>query len=113
MRAPLPPAGSREGGLVDGYPVRLAGPVDGSNVVSSSIATEGDVMQVSLVASSAVSADELLAHYRELWASLGLNERLAETGKLTFAGGFESLSLTIAPSGTGNRYSIFGVFRTS
>lgn len=113
MTAPMPAAASSKGALVNGYPTRIAGPVSGSDIASSSIATEGSVMQLSLVASSSATLDDIRAHYRELWTALGLHERPAADGTMTFAGSFESLSLSIGPSATGNRYSIFGVFHTS
>jgi hypothetical protein len=109
----MPAPASSKGALVAGYPKRIAGPLSGSDIVSSSIATEDDVMQLTLVASSTATLDDVRAHYRKLWSSLGLREHTAADGTLTFAGGFESLSLSITSSATGNRYSIFGVFRTS
>lgn len=112
VAAPLPPPGSRTGGLVAGYPARIVGPLNGSDVVSSSISTEGTVMQLSLVATSSASADAVRAHYRDLWRSLGLKDRKAGDGTVTYAGAYESLSLSVGASGTGNRYTIYGVFRT-
>jgi len=110
--APLPKSAAAEGGLVAGFPSDLMGPVKGSDVVSSSIATEGATMQVSLVARSDASAKDLRSHYDELWASLGLKEASPTDGNLSYTGAHESLTLAVEKTGTGNRYSIFGVFRT-
>lgn len=112
MSAPLPPSGARDGALVAGYPASIAGPLPGSAIVTSALSTEGSVMQLTLVAVSSASVDELRAHYRRLWASLGMTDQLSDDGTVTSAGAHESLTLSVADSGTGNRYTIYGVFRT-
>ncbi|KDA05204.1 hypothetical protein DC31_01905 [Microbacterium sp. CH12i] len=108
----MPGSGSLNGGIVKGFPAGIADAMDGSNIISTSIATEGSVMQLSLVASSAATPDEIRAHYRALWSALGLREQPGNDETIAFIGAYESLSLSIGPSGTGNRYTIFGVFRT-
>lgn len=112
IQAPLPKSDARTGDLVTGFPVKIAGPVKGATVLSSAIAGENSVMQVDLVAVTATSPEKLRAHYRDLWSSLGLQERTSTDGTVTFIGPYESLTLVIGSSGTGNRYTIHGVFRT-
>jgi hypothetical protein len=112
ITAPLPDAGSLNGGLVTGFPAGVADPMEGSEVASSSIATEGTVMQLSLVASSGESPDAIRAHYRALWTSLGLRETSGDDDAVAFTGEYESLTLNVGTSGTGNLYTIFGVLRT-
>lgn len=112
---PLPDSASDQGQLVDGYPVDVMGPAAGSDVVESSISTEGDRMQVSLIARTDATREEVSRHYAELWASLGLLPQPGGAdGALAYASTFESLSLAFTPaSGTGTVYMIHGVFRTS
>lgn len=112
MTAPLPESAARSGGLAAGFPDDIMGPMDRSEVVSSSIATEGTVMQVDLVAATAATPDEIRAHYKKLWKSRGLQEQAAPDGTLTCTGQYESTTLAIEASGTGNRYMIYAVFRT-
>lgn len=112
VTAPLPEAGSRSGGLMPDLPTSIVEPLPDSSIISSSIATEDTVMQLSLVGSVAATPDEIRAHYRSLWASLGLREEPGDDATIAFTGPFETLSLTIDVTGTGNRYAIFGVFRT-
>lgn len=112
ITAPLPEPGSRSGGMVKGFPDGVADPMRDSNVVSSSIATEGAVMQLSLVASSAETPDAIREHYRALWTSLGLRAVPTDDETVAFSGDYESLTLSVGASGTGNLYTIFGVLRT-
>ncbi|MDR7110854.1 hypothetical protein J2X03_000710 [Microbacterium trichothecenolyticum] len=112
---PLPDSGSESGALVDGFPDSVMGPVPGSDVLESSIATEGSTMQVTLVARTDASADEVRSHFRELWSQLGLTESAGGIeGAVTFSNDHSSLSLAFAPaSGTGTVYMIYSVLRTS
>jgi len=112
IKPPLPAPGSREGGLVAGYPPRIIDPLEGSEIVSTTIATEDTVMQVSLVASSTSDPDAIRSHYLKLWTSLGLLESTAADDDLAVTGAYESLTLSVRATGTGNLYTIFGVFRT-
>ncbi|MEJ1921973.1 hypothetical protein [Microbacterium sp. KHB019] len=112
VKAPLPAPASRSGGIVSGFPTRIADAMDGSTVVSTSIATENTVMQVSLVASSTDDPDSIRAHYLKLWTGLGLVEAPDNGEMLAVTGSFESLTLSVKTTGTGNLYTIFGVFKT-
>jgi hypothetical protein len=91
------------------------GPAPASDVLESSIATEGSTMQVTLVARTDSPADDVRAHYRGLWSQLGLMESAgAAPGDVTFSNAHSSLSLAFASaSGTGTVYMIYGVLRTS
>lgn len=112
---PLPASASGEGTLVAGFPEAVMGPMAGSELVQNSIATQDTTMQVTLVARSAASQKEIIAHYSDLWASLGLSPQPANAdGSVGYSSAFESLSLAFTPaSGTGTVYMIYGVFRTS
>jgi len=111
VKAPLPKSGTKDGDLVQGFPTEIMGPLTGSDVVSTAIASQGDTMQVTLVARTDASEDEIRAHYEKQWASLGLREDASSTENTSYVGAYESLSLAVTTTGTGVQYSIFGVFR--
>ncbi|WP_417564854.1 hypothetical protein [Microbacterium sp.] len=112
VAGPLPRSASEQGALVKGFPARVMGPLKGARVASSSIATQGSAMQVSLVAISAASHDAITKHYEQQWSALGLKRGQASDGTLVYAGAHESVTLSFGSSGTGNRYTVYGVFRT-
>ncbi|MFH8251570.1 hypothetical protein ACH3VR_14470 [Microbacterium sp. B2969] len=112
VKGDLPPTAASTGKLVDGFP-KAAAPAPESDVIQSSIATEGGVMQVALVARTDESADDITAHYRDMWKALGLADHVTTNG-LQFADSFTTLSLAFtAGSGTGTVYTVYGVFHTS
>lgn len=111
---PLPASGSASGELVEGFPESIMGPAPGSDVLSSSIATEGETMQVTLVARTDAPADDIRDHYRQQWAALGLTESVSAGADAAYIDSFTSLTLAFSPaSGTGTIYMVYGVFRTS
>jgi hypothetical protein len=112
VSAPLPASGTKSDGLVKGFPTKIMGPAPKSTVISSSIASQGTSMQVTLVARSTASADSVRAHYEKLWASLGLRAGLDANGSPAYSGAHESITVTADKTGTGTRYTIYGVFRT-
>ena len=112
VSAPLPKTASKNNGLVPGFPKQVMGPATKSTVLSSSIATEKTTMQVSLVATTTTAQNDVQKHYEKLWASLGLRRGTAADGTLTYVGAHESVALSFGTTGTGNRYTIYGVFRT-
>ena len=114
VAAPLPPSASALGSLVDGFPSAIVGPMSGSDVVESSIATEGDRMQVTLTARTDATADAVTKHFEASWSALGLHSTPdAGTAALTFAGPYESMTLAFSTgTGTGTVYMIYSVFRT-
>lgn len=113
LSEPLPASGSAEGQLVDGFPADVMGPASDSQVVSSAIATEGSVMQVTLVARTDSSAADVTAHYRDLWANLGLTPQdSAGAAGTSSTGRGASLTLAFSPdSATGTVYTILATFR--
>ena len=71
-------------------------------------------MQVTLVARSDASADDIRTYYEQKWASLGLAASGVADGTTSYSDSLTSLSLAFSPaSGTGTIYMIYGVFRTS
>jgi hypothetical protein len=112
MSAPLPKSAAKNSGLVKGFPAPLMGPTKGSQVISSSIATEGDTAQITLVAVTGTDDADTVAHYEKLWSDLGLQRVTTADGNLAYSGPHESMTLATQRSGTGNRYTISGVFHT-
>ncbi len=110
---PLPASATATGSLVPGFPTAIMGPAPKTVVVSSAIAAQSTSMQVTLVGRSTLSQSAIRAHYAQLWASLGLQQGLTSDGSLSYAGAYESLSLAFGSTGTGNRYTVYGVFRTN
>lgn len=109
---PLPTPASAQGAVVEGYPADLAPPVDGSDVLDTSLATENEVLQFTLVARSDASGEDILAHYGALWAGLGLTPTsVAEAGAASYTDAFSSVTVSADASGTGTVYTIFGVLR--
>lgn len=109
---PFPSSATEEGGLAAGYPSEVMAPAPGSDVLQSAITTEGETMQVTLVARTDASEDDVRAHYAAAWSALGLREVQTSDGSSTFAGAYESLTLAFSPnSATGTRYTLFGLFR--
>ncbi len=115
LTGPLPESASGRAQLVDGFPADVMGPAPEADVVQNDIATEGDVMQVSLVARTDASPQEITDHYAQLWASKGLVAAPASPdGSLAYTSAFDSLTLAFTPAaGTGTVYMVHGVFRTS
>ena len=112
IAGPLPKTASKTNGIVKGFPKDIMGPAAKSTVLSSSVATEKTTMQVSLVATTTESQKSVQKHYEKLWSSLGLHAGTAADGTITYVGAHESLALSFGTTGTGNRYTIYGVFRT-
>jgi len=112
--SPLPPSASADGRLVEGFPESLMGPAADSDIISSSIATEGDVMQVTLVARTDASKESVLQAYRTSWADQGLNLPASVDGatELSAADSFTTITLSFTTeSGTGTVYALYGVLR--
>ena len=113
---PLPESASKVGGLVDGYPREIVGPSPDSSVLDSSIATEGDRMQVTLTARTDVTPEEVARHFEAFWAALGLHgtsQGAGTTITLAYTGAYESMTLAFnTGTGTGTVYMIYSVFRT-
>ena len=108
--APLPPGASADGALVEGFPAAVAGPLTGADIVTSSVAVDGEVVQAALTARTDATADEVRADYAARWTALGL----ADAGTAdAFADPFSSVMLAFAAgSGTGTVYTVYAVLRT-
>ena len=110
---PYPASATAEGDLAAGFPVDVLGPMPSSDVISSGIATEGAIMQVTLEGRTDAALTDVRAYYAQKWAALGLQEQPTSDGSLTYTGRGAALSLSAFEGGTGIRYTLFGVFRAS
>lgn len=107
---PLPASATAQGELVAGFPADLAAPAEDSDVLDSTIASEGDTMQFTLRARSDASADAVLAHYAAAWAALGLAPSPSAQG-VSYGDAYSSLSVVAESTGTGLVYTVYGVLR--
>lgn len=111
ISAPLPEPASAENALVDGYPADLGAPLEGSDVLDSSLAVEGDVLQFTLVARSDASGSDVAAQYAQRWAGMGLAPA-PQTGTATsYRDAYSSVTVAADESGTGTVYTLYGVLR--
>ena len=112
--APLPPSASAEGRLVDSFPSTVIPVIANSTVVSSSITSEGNRLQVGLTATSALSAPEALAHYQAFYGELGFSSRESDavpgSTAWVFTRGTDSVAVTTLPIDAGSAYTVFGAF---
>lgn len=112
IAAPLPADAAAQGSVVDGFPVTLAGPAPQSDIIDSSVTSDGTTMQAALNARTDQTPDELADHYRALWAGLGLAPVTSEGSTLAYADQFTSITLAAAESGTGTVYTLYATLRT-
>lgn len=112
---PLPPTASESGALVAGYPASVIPPSPDSTVTSSSVASAENRLQVTLAASTPMTADAVLAFYRVTFAANDLVDSPAPAAAgstaLLFSRGTDTILLTVTPTKSGeSTYSVFGAF---
>ena len=115
VAAPLPAGASADGAVVEGFPSGVAGPLPGADVVTSSIAVDGAVMQATLTARTDATADDVRAGYADRWAALGLARADAGGGVTgdAYADPYSSVMIAFADgAGTGTVYTVYAVLRT-
>lgn len=112
VSAPLPKDAAEQGALVDGYPTDVAAPAPASDVIDSSIASDGTTMQAALNARTDQTPDEIADHYRAVWAKLGLAPTTADGSTVAYADQFTSITLVARESGTGTVYTLYATLRT-
>ncbi|RYB94912.1 hypothetical protein EUA93_11465 [Nocardioides oleivorans] len=107
VSTPLPRAAQAQGRLVARFPTVLR-PVRSSRVESSAISPSAGRLQVSLVASSALSPEQLLVAYRARLAARGLVELstpVTDPGSVAAAFRRGRSTVTITATGAGARTS--------
>ncbi len=112
VAAPLPADAAEQGSLVTGFPTEVAAPTAQSDIIDSSVTSDGTTMQAALNARTDQTPDELADHYRALWAGLGLAPVTSEGSTLAYADQFTSITLAAAESGTGTVYTLYATLRT-
>jgi len=115
LTGPPPASASGTSQLVEGFPSDVMGPAPDATVVQNAVATEGDVVQVSLVAHTEASPQEVIAHYAQVWTSKGLSAAPESAyGSIAYTSTADSLTLAFTPgTATGTVYMVHGVFRTN
>lgn len=108
---PLPADAAEQGGLVAGFPTPVAGPVAESDVIDSSVSSDGATMQAALNARTDQTPTAIVDHYRAVWGELGLAPSAAG-GDLAYADRFTSVTLAVRETGTGTVYTLFATLRT-
>lgn len=109
---PAPTPDAETGGLADGYPAALAGPLPGDAVITSSVAAEGGTVQAALTARTSKTPDAIRDHYRDLWATAGLQPASGSDEEMTYTGPGAAMTLVVADAGTGTSYTLFAVLQT-
>lgn len=115
VSAPLPATASARGSIVKGFPAVIPQAPE-STVTFSSVASEGDRMQLGLEATTSVSADGVLSYYRTVFEPLGLVAAPAPavegSAALSFVRGGNGITVTVStPAGSARaHYIVTGVF---
>lgn len=112
ITVPLPASAATSGGLVDGFPAELAGPTPASDVIDSSIASDGSTAQVALTARTDETTDAVVEAFRARWTDAGLAPATAADATLAFADGYTTISLAVSTTGTGTVYTVYATLRT-
>jgi hypothetical protein len=114
VSAPLPRTASATGGLVSGYPDAVLPLTPGAHVDSSSVASQGDRLQVTLTATTDAGVTDVLAFYRTALAKYGMYDTPAPAQggatALRFSRDGSTVTITATPSDDGSTYVIFGTF---
>lgn len=113
IAAPLPATASATGKLVAGFPGALP-PAPGSTITSSSVASQGGHLQLTLVATAGRAASDIVAFYRAALAKYGMYDAPvpAAAGRtvVAFARGADSVTVTATPGSGGTSYVLYGAF---
>ncbi|WP_454138097.1 hypothetical protein [Microbacterium paulum] len=112
VTTPLPADAAAAGRLVDGFPTDLAGPTPTSDVIDSSIASDGATMQVALTARTDETPEDVAAAFQQRWTAFELAPAAAAEATLAYSDAFTSISLAASASGTGTVYTVFATLRT-
>ncbi|GAA1222236.1 hypothetical protein [Rhodoglobus aureus] len=114
ITGPLPESATAVGELVAGFPTSIISLPTGAEVVSSAIATEGDRMQATVVATSTASQDEVHRYFERVLTPLGLRgaETPAAPGTTatTWSSGTDSIVVATTADEDVTRFSVFALF---
>lgn len=111
---PLPESASAEGRLVAGFPTAVLSLPPEATVVNSAIATEGDRMQATVVASTSASEETVQRYFDEVFTDLGLTGADTKSAPgstaTTWSNGTDSIAVATTADGDVTRFSIFALF---
>lgn len=114
VSAPLPESASAVGKLADGYPSSVLPQAPGSTIATSSIASQGGHLQVTLTAGSTQQVVDIIAFYRSALAKYGMYDSPAPavsgSTSTRFARDGNAVTLTVTPAKGGATYAVFGAF---
>ncbi len=114
ISGPLPESASATGELVAGFPTSVISLPPGAEVISSAIATEGERMQVTVVATSAAPEEEVQSYFEGVFSDLGMTgaETPAASGSkaVTWSRGTDSIVVATTPDAGETRLSVFALF---
>ena len=113
ISAPLPASASGSGVIVKGFPTAVISLTPGSTVISSSVASGSDRVQVGLSARSTIAPTKVLEYYEAAFAKLGLVASSVpsadgSTAK-AFVRGPSTITVTVSSASGGSRYTVFAV----
>jgi hypothetical protein len=114
ISGPLPKSASADGKLVAGFPTSIISLPPGAEVASSAIATEGNRMQATVVASSAASENKVHSYFTGIFTDLGLTSTETQaapgTKATTWSNGTDSIVVATKVDGDVTRFSVFALF---
>lgn len=114
VKGPLPKSASATGELVAGFPSEVIPIPTGLKISSSSVATQGEHLQVTLVGTSPASEAAVQSFYQAAFTKLGMTGAVAPVGAAdsatTFTRGSDSITVTTTAKASGTELSIFGAF---
>ncbi len=114
VTAPLPKTASAKGKLVTGFPTQVIAIPAGLTIENSSVASEGEHLQVTLVGTSAGTQGDVQAFYQTALSALGMTGAAASSAAgstaTTYSRGTDNITVTTTADSTGTQLSILGVF---
>lgn len=114
LSGPLPEMASAVGSIAKGYPSEVAPVAPHSAIATTSVASQGTHLQVTLTANSTMSVISILAFYRTTFAKYGMYDTpapaLGGSTALAFTRGSNSVTLTVTPIARGSSYVLYGAF---
>ena len=110
----LPTSASATGALAAGFPGKELPPAPGSKITSSSVATQGSHLQLTLVAKAPQGVTDIVAFYRTALAKYGMYDTadpaVAGSTAVAFTRGADSVTVTATPGSGGTSYVLYGAF---
>jgi hypothetical protein len=112
IRTPLPPSGSAQGKVVDGFPVNVVTFPDRTVVVSTSVSSEDRTLQVTAVGIVDLSPAQTTGHFQQSLLALGFQFESAASGdgrSIRLSRGTDTVTVSITTTGTGStRFTLIG-----